>query len=204
LNNNKIADELVGGWSMNAMFTAQSGNFFTVGTDWYNANGQTFTTPDNIGSRALRVGNAYSGGGSSSTPDVTSCPTSVKNHNNWYNPCAFKNPWNSSPTGDHPLTKGNYVTDPKAILGYIGGRRNQIAGPGYERVNTSIFKSFGIYREHKMDFRADIFNLFNTPALANPGDSGIDSNGGQITGTRSLQRYSPDSRFIQLSLKYAF
>jgi len=209
LNDNAIADAIVGGWSANAMFTAQSGNFFTVGTDWYNVNGQSFTTPDNIGSRALRTGNAYSGGGTASTPDVAKagCPTSVKNHNNWYNPCAFKNPWNSAPAangGDHPLSKGNYVTDPASILGYAGGRRGQITGPGYERVNMSIFKDFTLYRENKLDFRADIFNVFNTPALGNPNDTGIDSNAGQITGTRNLQSHAPDSRFFQLSLRYAF
>jgi hypothetical protein len=131
----------------------------------------------------------------------------VKNHNNWYNPCAFKNPWNSAPAangGDHPLAAGSYVTDPGTILGYVGGRRNQIAGPGYDRVNASIFKSFSVYREQKLDFRADIFNVLNTPALGNPNDSSNDSNGGQITGTRNLQNHAPDSRFIQLSLRYAF
>lgn len=198
LNDNAVADAVVGGWSANAMFTAQSGNFFTV----YPNN---ISTPDNIGSRALRTGNPYSGGGSVPTNNSSiSCPASVKNHEHWFNPCAFQNPWNAAATGDHPLTKGNYVTDPATILGYVGGRRGQIAGPGYERVNMSIFKSFAIYRENKLDFRADIFNLFNTPALGNPNDSNINNNAGQITGTRNLQNHSPDSRFFQLSLRYAF
>ena len=68
----------------------------------------------------------------------------------------------------------------------------------------SIFKSFAVYHEQKLEFRTDVFNLFNTPALANPSNTGIGTTGGQITGTRSLQRYSPDSRFFQMSLKYAF
>jgi hypothetical protein len=198
LNNNAVADEIVGGWSANATFTAQTGNFFTVYPN-------SISTPDNIGSRAIRTGNAYAGGGSAPTnnPGI-SCPSSVKNHEHWFNPCAFENPWNAAATGDHPLAAGSYVTDPTTILGYVGSRRNQLAGPGYERVNMSIFKSFTLYHEHKLDFRSDIFNLFNTPALGNPNDSNINNNAGQITGTRSLQRYAPDSRFFQLSLKYAF
>jgi hypothetical protein len=68
----------------------------------------------------------------------------------------------------------------------------------------SIFKDFRIYREQKLNFRADIFNVLNTPALANPNDTNINDNAGQITGTRSLQSHAPDSRFFQLSLKYAF
>jgi hypothetical protein len=198
LNNNAILDTLVGGWSVNAMLTAQSGNFFTV---WPNS----ISTPDNIGSRALQIGNPYKGGGSvpSNNPSI-SCPASVRNHNHWFNPCAFENPWNAASTGDHPLTAGNYITDPATILSYVGGRRNQIAGPGYERVNTSIFKNFSLYRENKLEFRADIFNLFNTPALGNPNDTNINDNAGQITGTRNLQSHAPDSRFIQLSAKYSF
>ncbi|MFP5237813.1 MAG: carboxypeptidase regulatory-like domain-containing protein [Acidobacteriota bacterium] len=206
LNTNEVADLLVGGWSINAMFTAQTGNYFTVWQDSYNVNGQYFSTPDNINARALLVGDPYSGGGTAHTPDVT-CPTSVKNHTNWFNPCAFKNPWNAAPAaagGDHPLAPGQYVSDLASVLGYNGSSRNQIAGPGFERVNTSIFKSFQTFEKQTLDFRADIFNLFNTPALGNPSHTNIDNNAGQITGTRSLQRYAPDSRFIQLSLRYAF
>jgi hypothetical protein len=200
LNHSAVLDEIVGGWSVNAMFTAQSGNFFTV---WPNS----VTTPDNIGARAEQIGNPYAGGGSApSNNSSISCPTSVKNASHWFNPCAFQNPWNSSSTGDHPLTKGTYLTgyNNPAILGYVGGRRNQIAGPGYQRVNASLFKSFKIYHEQKLDFRTDVFNLFNSPALGNPNDTNIDGNGGRITGTRSLQNHAPDSRFFQLSLRYAF
>ena len=186
----------MGGWSTNVLFTAQSGNYFTV---WPSG----ISTPDNIGSRAVKVGNAFSTGGTAPNSSVT-CPTSVKNHEHWFNPCAFKNPWNASGSGDHPLTAGNYVTDVPTLLGYIGGRRNAITGPGFERVNMSIFKSFNVFKEDKLDFRADIFNVLNTPALANPSDTNINANAGQITGVRSLQRYSPDSRFIQLSLRFAF
>jgi len=200
LHDSIIADEIVGGWSINAMFTAQTGNYFTV---WPNS----ISTPDNIGSRALQIGDPYKGGGSvpSNNPKLAAnggCPSSVKNHNHWFNPCAFENPWNAAT--DHPLAKGSYVTDPGTILGYVGGRRNQIAGPGYDRVNASIFKDFNIFREQKLNSRADIFNVLNSPALGNPNDSNIDEHGGRITGTRGLQRYSPDSRFIQLSAKYSF
>jgi len=216
LNDNAILDTLVGGWSVNAMFTVQTGNFFTVyPTNYsYTAAGVSYSSnnPSNVSTRAIQRGNPYKGGGTSYLPIQSgnaTCPTTVKNAKNWYNPCAFQNPWNASSNGDtsssnHPLTAGNYVTDLPTILGYSGGRRNQIAGPGYERVNASIFKNFKVYREHKLEFRTDVFNLFNTPALANPNNTGIGSNGGQITGVRNLQNHAPDSRFFQLSARYAF
>ena len=197
LNNSALLDAVVGGWSANATFVAQSGNFFSVfPTGFSNAAGRGNT-------RAVRTSNAFAGGGTSTISGVT-CPTSVKNHNNWYNPCAFTNPW-ASGTGAHALAPGTYVTDTATALKYLGGRRNVIPGPGYERVNMSIFKDFTVYREQKLEFRTDAFNLFNTPALAAvPSNQNIGSQGGQINGTRSLQKYSPDSRFFQLSLKYSF
>ncbi len=197
LNQNALVDAIVGGWSANAMFVAQTGNYFTVHTTGIN------TASGGSNTRAVKVGDPYSTGGNSSVGG--SCPTSVRNYHNWYNPCAFTNPWDpSSVSGGHYLAPGSYVTDTASAIGYLGGRRTTVAGPGYERVNMSVFKNFSVYHEQTLEFRTDIFNLFNTPALANPSNSGIGSSGGQITGTRSLQRYSPDSRFFQMSLKYSF
>ena len=69
----------------------------------------------------------------------------------------------------------------------------------------TVFKSFRTYHEQKFEFRVDAFNLFNTKALANPSNQGIaGSNPGQITGLRSLGTYQPNSRFFQLSARYAF
>jgi hypothetical protein len=197
LNSNAIADYVVGGWSANATFVAQSGNFFTVFPSGLNA------PAGEENWRAIKIADAFSTGGTAAPGSGASCPSSVRNHSNWYNPCAFTNPWDST-TGIHALAAGAYVTDTATALNYLGGRRNTIPGPGYERVNTSIFKNFSVYRENKVEFRADIFNLFNTPALANPSNTGLGTNGGQISATRTLQNHAPDSRFIQLSAKYSF
>ena len=197
LNSNAVADAVAGGWSVNATFVAQSGNFFTVFPSGVN------TASGGENTRAIKVGDAFSTGGTPAPGSGASCPSSAKNHNNWYNPCAFTNPWDST-TGAHALGAGDYVTDAATALNYLGGNRNVIPGPGYQRVNTSIFKNFSVYRENKLEFRADIFNLFNSPALGNPSNTGIGTQGGEITGTRSLQNHAPDSRFIQLSAKYSF
>ncbi len=197
LNQNGIADALVGGWSANATFTAQTGNYFTVGPSGIN------TAAGGENERAVLTRNPFSSGGTAAEGSGASCPSSVKNHANWYNPCSFANPWDPSGSA-HPLPVGTYVTDTATAIGYLGGRRDVVPGPGYQRVNMSIFKSFSTFREQKLDFRADIFNLFNSPALANPSNTGVGTNGGQISGTRTLQNNSPDSRFIQLSLRYAF
>jgi hypothetical protein len=68
----------------------------------------------------------------------------------------------------------------------------------------SLFKKFPVYREQSLLFRADAFNLLNTPSLAIPSVTTDNSNGGQITAPATFQNYTPDSRFFQLSLKYIF
>ena len=233
LNNNAVADAIGGGWSVNALFTAQTGEHFTVGTASFSG-AQGFAS----GPYAKQVAGEYSSGGSSSN-----CATKVKTRSAWYNPCSYANPWdagdshifvapngspttatfdtttNQWPTGSvvnpHYIPNGAgdtsaagdttpvYVTDLNSILSYAGGPRTNATGPGFERVNASIFKDFSVFREQKLTFRADIFNVMNTPAWGEPGGNNS-STGAQITSTRSLQKDSPDERFFQLSLKYAF
>jgi hypothetical protein len=216
LNSNRLADILIGGWSANATFVAQTGNPFTVGTS-------DISTPNNGSARAIKDRDPFASGGQwqrtnpGAVPN-TACPTSLRNRTNWYNPCSFKNPWNTNDFANEPnhyLSTGpddpnkpqstpTYVTDVDSVLGYLGGIRDSVYGPGYERVNMSIFKAFRTYHEQTLEFRSDIFNLFNTPSLGQPSSTGINPQGGAITSPRNLQRYAPDSRFIQLSLRYAF
>jgi hypothetical protein len=227
VNNNNVLDYLIGGWSVNAMWTAQTGEHFTVGTsNFWGAQG--FAS----GPYTTRIADEYAGGGSS-----PNCATKTKTLSAWYNPCSYANPWdgsdkwivvnpNGSPTtassttpgavpnphyipngaGDTPPTGDTtpvYVTDLASVMSYAGGPRTNATGPGFERVNASIFKDFTVYREQKLTFRADVFNALNTPAWGEPGGNNS-STGAQITSTRGLQKDSPDERFFQLSLKYAF
>jgi len=212
LNQNAWLDQIVGGWSANATFFAQTGNYFTVKPSGISTAGGFENGPF-----AYQTQGEFTAGGGGSN-----CATSVKNRTHWYNPCSYANPWdagartiNGSPN-PHYIPKNAadaaasgsttpiYVTDLTSVLGYAGGRRDIAVGPGLERVNMSVFKNFSVYHEQNLTFRADIFNLFNTPSLGEPSTSDNSVGGGQITGPRTLQNNAPDARFIQLSLKYAF
>lgn len=208
LNHRGLIDILAGGWSSSLTFAAQSGNPFTVYPNITTAAGGT--------SHAIRVGDPYAPGGSPdpSNPGVA-CPAKVHTRTNWYNPCAFANPLagslispganNGDPTQPQPgYSYPKYVTNLQQVLQFLGGRRNQIVGPGYERINMSVFKDFTTFREEKLQFRTDIFNLLNTPAYGDPSVTSINSNGGQITTPRFFQNNTPDARFFQFSLKYMF
>jgi len=201
-----VEDYLIGGWSTTLSFVAQTGNPFSVTpntNDFSPANGLAMEY-------AVKIADPFKGGGMppANNSSIT-CPASVHNRAHWYNPCAFANPAPGSNLATNQAVSG------AAAAAYIGGIRDQVYGPGYERVNMSLFKDFKLPKKTGLEFRADAFNLLNTPSLANPnsnssgggatsGDTSIDANGGQIALPRVFQANTPDARFFQLSLKLSY
>lgn len=122
------------------------------------------------------------------------------NVNQWMNPAAFTNP---------PAVTANGQTD----LGPLGGTRGQVVGPGFHRLDFSLFKEFEVTEKTRLEFRAEFFNLTNTPNFSTPlGPTGgtavvsapgaLDfksSNFGKITATRDTPN---DPRQIQFGLKF--
>ncbi len=208
MNHDGLANLIRGGWSTDLTFAAQTGNPFTIYPD--------ITTASGSSSFAILSRGPFSAGGTQdpSNPSIT-CAARTRTKTNWFNPCAFANPLpgdliSPGPNAGNPnqpqpgFTYPEYITNLKQVLAFVGGRRNQIMGPGYERINMSIFKDFATFREEQMEFRADIFNVLNTPAYGDPSVTSDNSNGGQITSPRFFQNYTPDARFFQFSLKYIF
>ena len=197
---------LLSHWSVSASFAAQTGNPFSVTPDF-----STFHVAS--GARvvyATRIADPFRAGGSppASNPSIE-CAQTVRNRQHWYNPCAFGNPLPGT-----TIPAGSAVAGP-AALAFLGGKRNDVYGPGYERINLSLFKILPLRRLGTLEIRTDVFNLFNTPSYANPNgnstggglQSGVPTNssaGGQITSPRFFQNFTPDARFLQFSLKYQF
>jgi hypothetical protein len=84
------------------------------------------------------------------------------------------------------------------LNGFGNVRPMSLRGPGYEQVDMSVFKTFPVWREEHLDFRADFFNAFNIASYNAPDNTVTDANFGAISNTNSTERH------IQLSLKYAF
>lgn len=193
MNNSRLLDELLGQWSSDLEFMAQTGFPFTVSTNLGSAG------PNGATAEAIRVRNPFAPGGS---PDPTNssitCAQQTRTKQHWYNPCAFANP----PIADFSVPGTQYTG--AAALPYLGGRMDSVEGPGYERINLSLFKRFATFRENYLEFRADIFNVLNTPAYGTISPANNSTNGGQITAPRFFQNLTPDARFIQLSAKYVF
>ena len=87
--------------------------------------------------------------------------------------------------------------------------KNAFYGPGYDPVDFSVFKTFRVYERVKAEFRAEFYNLFNTPQFTNP-DSNLGdfsfSGSGAYTGNygtiNSTRAYS--EREIQFALRFTF
>ena len=208
-NSSRWVDEAVGGWSSSLSFAAQTGTPFTVSPN--------ISTAAGGGARAYPVKSPYAGGGTPdpTNPSLTSCPGEVKTKLNYFNPCAFRNPLPGETIADdtHPVGSVNTdgvpvlfaapVTDKATAISLLGPVQNNVYGPGYYQVNMSLFKSFPVWREQNLQFRADAFNVLNHPTLGTPNES-MNANGGNISGPKFFQNNTPDARFFQLSLKYTF
>jgi hypothetical protein len=97
--------------------------------------------------------------------------------------------------------------------GLLGNEmRNQVYGPGAQALAFSVFKSFPIHEAINLQFRAEAFNLFNTPSFGQPGANigaygpngvALPTSGGfgQISSTAAP---SQTPRQIQFALKLIF
>ena len=107
-----------------------------------------------------------------------------------------------------PYAYPSVVTNRADAIALTGSVQNNVYGPGYYQINMSMFKNFTTWREQYLQFRADAFNVLNHPTLGNPtppGQNGsMNANGGLISGPKTFQNNTPDARFFQLALKYAF
>jgi hypothetical protein len=61
------------------------------------------------------------------------------------------------------------------------GARNQLRGPGFGNYRLSLFRLFPIRERANLEFRAEVYNLTNTPLFANPGANYNLGNFGQIS-----------------------
>ena len=78
--------------------------------------------------------------------------------------------------------------------------KGSLRGPAQTVWNASVVRSFRVFRETSLQFRAEYFNLLNHTLLNNPNTQapiGSSTSFGTITGTG-------DPRIAQFALKYVF
>ena len=129
-------------------------------------------------------------GGTGNRPNVVSgCNPSLPESTlgQWFNTKCFTIP--------APFTYGNAS---KTI--------NNVAGPGLETIDASIFKDFVIKEKYTLTFRAEVFNLFNTPFFALPSGDVQSASFGVVSGIGQIPPNVSGSapRDFQFSLRLNF
>jgi hypothetical protein len=175
-------DAALGHWSVNLIERATSG-FPLFVVDSTNPSGVNFSYNGLTVSRPDQVGDPNKPGPEGGRTD---CPAQIHTLSNWFNPCAFAN----APAGE---------------LGT--GVRAPVYGPRFVNTDFSVIKDIPLsFREGMgLQFRAEIFNLFNHPQYWMPGISGT---GEQDIGTTSsfgvISSTVNNPRLVQFALKLKF
>jgi hypothetical protein len=158
--NNAIANNVIGGWEMNAIITLQTGLPYTptLNSSVSNAGG---SRPDRLKSGDL------------DNPTI----------DRWFD--------TSFSTSDAAWGVPEQFT-----FGNAG--RDILRGPGRVNFDYSLFKNFPINEKFRMQFRAEFFNLFNTPQFSLPAASIGSPSAGVISGIVG------NPRQIQFGLRLSF
>ncbi len=99
------------------------------------------------------------------------------------------------------FTNAPVATGPTDLFAF-GGQAAQANGPNFHRGDVGIQKQWHIPWSGIIEFRAEAFNLTNTPNFGQPGSlSPTASNFTSITNTRNTPN---DSRQLQFAVKYLF
>ena len=91
------------------------------------------------------------------------------------------------------------VTDVR--FGNVG--RNTMRGPGVVNMDLSLYRTFKLTEKFDLQFRAEAFNLSNTPHFSNPSGNVNSSRFGQVTTTQSAWGYGR-SREFRFGLRLGF
>jgi hypothetical protein len=166
----------VNGWRTSGTFQHHSGDALTayMGTD----NSSTGLDQDRAQRDFSQPAYLKNKGGGGDCPAGKLCES-------WFNPAAFSVPANTGPgTGF-----GNVVKD-------------SLRGPGFTVWNAALTRSFPVYRESTLDFRAEYFDVLNHTILTNPSPSNpilSSTSFGTITSENAA-----GPRVAQFALKYVF
>jgi len=165
--------KVLGGWQVNGITTFMTGTPFTV----YDSAGVS-----------AQGGAPEISGFPSDRPDLVgdpaagTCPNGAHagTANCWFNPSAFQR------------------LDPATQVGQFGNAgRNIVTGPGVQQWDFSALKNFHLAESRNLQFRAELFNIFNHANFGVPVNDMNSPNVGQI-------QTSQPGRLVQFALKFLF
>lgn len=196
-NSGKLANSVIGGWSVNWIVTYQGGQPISLSCPSATTSG-TNCNDVTVAGESQKLG----------------LHTDSQGKLNWFgNPKAFQQPCalGTSPQGALiPIPGSPAGCIPLTYFGALGNGPSTTTGPGFHRFDFSAFKAIAINDRFSMQFRAEFFNIlnhpnFNAPNFGGNGVQAITNSGnfnspsfGEIGSTRDAP-YDP--RQIQFALK---
>ncbi|MBY0503362.1 MAG: TonB-dependent receptor [Bryobacteraceae bacterium] len=110
-------------------------------------------------------------------------------------PNRLRSPAVANPTTGRWFDPAAFTAAPQFTLG--NSSRNPVIGPGYRTCDLMLGKTFSLNDRTRLEFRAEAFNVTNTPPLGNPNGSFGNAAFGSIT-------VALDPRVLELVLKLHF
>jgi hypothetical protein len=165
----RAVDFLIGGWQWQGINTVQSAGAYTVGISTDRANT----------------------GQSGQRPDAIARPVEPKTLGCWYFTSA-----NPTCRALLPNQADTFALPAQYTWGNAG--RGILRGDGLIQLDMSLTKNFKVTESKSFQFRAQAFNLTNTPSFGGPGGSWNLATGGQVSSTRN------QPRLFEFGLKFSF
>jgi Carboxypeptidase regulatory-like domain/TonB-dependent Receptor Plug Domain len=193
-----VMNQVVGGWTINSIFTSMSGEPFAVRSGAFTSNG----------SHESRAG----------VPNFTQAQLQYLQGSSLPGPVVFK-PVDINPATNQPYTCGTNATTSFCLPapGQNGSGRNIFTAPGYWNLDLGVIKSFPINEKWKLQFRMEMFNALNHPNFDNPvsASTGSPSIRSSVFGSSCCATVAPPStqtivqtgesaRVIQFAFKFLF
>jgi len=113
------------------------------------------------------------------------------NYIQWLNPSAFSQPPAATAVGQVDYSP-------------LGGQIQQVRGPHYNNLDASLLKNFNFTEAWYLQFRAEAFNLSNTPPFAQPGQLNWTAGGFSAISATKNSNQNNGARTLQLALKMFF
>jgi hypothetical protein len=100
------------------------------------------------------------------TPFTVTNGTARSNTGGTDRPNQVGNPELDNPTIAQWFDINAFVAQPINTVGNTGS--NTLHGPSYKRIDLSLFKNVPLNGQVRLQLRAEVFNVFNTPSFGNP------------------------------------
>ncbi|HWP85591.1 MAG TPA: TonB-dependent receptor [Terriglobia bacterium] len=184
------ARQMLSGWRLSSLFTYSSGEPFSVTNRFDRAPNNVrifgFQERPNVAPGASNNPTEGTSAGCSYGGASVAAGTKLGTPNLWFDPCAIQ-------------------LQPAGFLGNLG--RNTLQGPDVLKLDLAVLKDFRFSENHRLEFRWEIFNLFDRANFDVPNfnvflsgspTAGGNGSAGKITSTRT------SARQMQLALKYIF